>query len=63
MYTVMNPENGAYSGDTSEKESQFQMYYKHLTPDAQLYGSYLTSDWPLWFFGRELPLEAIYYHG
>ena len=54
MYTVMNPENGAYSGDTSEKEFKFQMYYKHLMPDAQLYGSYLTSDWPH-FFGQELP--------
>ena len=63
MYTVMNPENGAYSGDTSQKEFEFQLYYKHLRPNAQLYGSYLTSDWPQWFFGRELPLEAIYYHG
>ena len=70
MYTVMNPENGVYSGNTSKKEFEFQMYQKYLKPNAQLYGSYLTSDWPQWLLGRELPdiwdkssLEALYYHG
>ena len=70
MYTVMNPENGVYSGNTSKKEFEFQMYHKYLRPNVQLYGSYLTSDWPQWLFGQELPdiwdkssLEAIYYHG
>ena len=70
MCTVRNPENGVYSGNTSEKEFEFQMYHKYLRPNVQLYGSYLTSDWPQWLFGRELPdiwdkssLEAIYYHG
>ena len=58
MYTVMNPENGAYSGNTSQKEFQFQMYYKHLRPDAQLYGSYLLPD--VW---DKSSLEAIYHHG
>ena len=50
---MMNPENGAYSGDTSQKEFEFQLYYKHLRPNAQLYGSYLTSDWPQWLFGQQ----------
>ena len=46
------------------------MYHKYLRPNAQLYGSYLTSNWPQSLFGQELPdiwdkssLEAIYYHG
>ena len=55
MYTVRNPENGVYSGNTSEKEFEFQMYHKYLRPNAQLYGSYLTSNWPKWLFGQELP--------
>ena len=66
----MVPETGAYSGNSSKKEFQFQMYYKHLRPNAELYGSYLTSNWPQWLFGQELPdiwdkssLEALYYHG
>ena len=60
LYTVIAPEIGAYSGNTSKIEFQFQMYYN---------GSYSTSEWPC-YFGRELPdlwekssLEAIYHHG
>ena len=66
MYTTMNQESGVYSGRTSKKEYEFQMYLKHTRPNSDLVGSYLTGR-PI-MFGKEIPdvydkslKEAIYF--
>ena len=43
LFTTMCPEKGIYSGRTSIREFRYQMYQKHIKPNNDLVGSYLTS--------------------